>query len=105
MDIFVQDLKERMDAGNTPIMIDVRNPHEWETQHLEGVRLISLNDIPTSLEELAPIKDEEIVLICRSGARSGQATQFLRTNGFNNVRNLVGGMMAWKAYIDPTFNV
>lgn len=105
MDINVQDLKARIDAGTAPIMIDVRNPHEWDTQHLAGVRLISLNEIPSKLAELADLKDQEVVMICRSGGRSGQATQFLANSGFQNVRNMVGGMLAWKAYIDPTFDV
>lgn len=105
MDITVNDLKERIDAGTAPIMIDVRNPHEWETQHLPGVRLISLNEIPGKLAELEELKEKEVVMICRSGGRSGQATQFLTNNGFQNVRNMVGGMLAWKAYIDPSFDV
>ena len=105
MDINVQELNERLNAGTAPIMIDVRNPHEWEAQHLDGVKLISLHEIPANLAELAAIKDQEIVLICRSGGRSGQATQFLANNGFSNVRNMTGGMLAWKAGIDSTFNV
>ena len=105
MDITVQELKARIDAGTAPIMIDVRNPHEWEMQHLAGVKLISLHEIPAKVAELADIKDQEIVMICRSGGRSGQATQFLANNGFTHVRNMVGGMLAWKASIDTTFDV
>lgn len=105
MDIFVNEVKERLDDGEKLIMIDVRQPHEWEMQHLDGVIKISLNSLPDSLEELEEYKDKEIVMICRSGGRSGQATQFLRQQGFMNVRNMSGGMLAWKAYIDPTFNV
>ncbi len=105
MDINVNELKERIDAGNAPIMIDVRNPHEWDTQHLAGVQLISLHELPSKLEELADFKDKEVVMICRSGGRSGNATKFLTDNGFTSVRNMVGGMLAWKAYIDPSFDV
>ena len=103
MDIHPNELKERLDAGETLLMIDVREPHEWEMQTLEGVKTISLGEIPGSLGELAAYKDAEIIMICRSGGRSGQACNFLRSSGFTNARNLAGGMMAWKAYIDPTF--
>lgn len=105
MDISARELKERIDAGTTPIMIDVREPHEWEMQHLDGVHKISLGDLPTQLNELAQYKDQEVVLICRSGGRSGRATAFLQQQGFSNARNLLGGMIGWKAEIDASFSV
>ena len=105
MDITVQELKQKIDAGEAPVMIDVRESWEWNTQHLEGVKKISLGMIPAFIADLNQHKDEEVVMICRSGGRSGQATMFLQNQGFNNVRNLTGGMLAWKAEIDPTFDV
>ncbi|WNJ18820.1 rhodanese-like domain-containing protein [Pontibacter sp. G13] len=104
-DITSRELKERIDAGTAPVMIDVREPHEWDRQHLDGVKTISLSTIPAHLPELEALKGEEVVLICRSGGRSGQATQFLRSKGFSNARNLIGGMLGWKAEIDPEFDV
>ena len=105
MDITVQELKKRIDAGEAPIMIDVREAHEWAMDHLEGVEKISLGILPLKLSDLDAYKDQEIVMICRSGGRSGQATALMRSRGFEGVRNLTGGMLAWKAYIDPGFNV
>lgn len=105
MDITVKELKERIDAGTAPIMIDVREPHEWDQQHLAGVEKISLGTVPTKLADIADWKEKEVVLICRSGGRSGNATSFLKQQGFSNARNLQGGMLAWKAEIDPTFDV
>lgn len=105
MDISVVQLKERLDAGETPIMIDVREESEWAMQTLPGVIKISLGYIPDMLDELAQYKDQEVIMICRSGGRSGKATNFLRNNGFTHVRNMDGGMFAWKAFNDPTFNV
>ena len=105
MDITVQELKAKIDAGQTPLMIDVREPHEWDMDHLEGVRKISLGILPVQLPGLDEFKDQEIVLICRSGARSARATGLLHSHGFDGARNLVGGMLAWKTYIDPGFNV
>ncbi|RMG22682.1 MAG: rhodanese-like domain-containing protein [Bacteroidetes bacterium] len=105
MDITVSELKRRIDEDDVPVMIDVREPHEWEMQHLPQARKISLAEIPRYLDELQAVKHREIVLICRSGGRSGRATQFLYQQGFKHVRNLTGGMLAWKKEIDPSFNV
>ncbi|MEM7658511.1 MAG: rhodanese-like domain-containing protein [Bacteroidota bacterium] len=54
---------------------------------------------------MAELKDKEVVMICRSGGRSGRATAFLKQQGFANARNLQGGMLAWKAEINPEFDV
>lgn len=105
MDITVSELKNRIDAGTAPIMVDVREPHEWDRQHLDGVEKISLATIPAKLTDMSQWKDQEVVLICRSGGRSGRATAFLQQQGFSNARNLAGGMLAWKAEIDPEFDV
>jgi rhodanese-related sulfurtransferase len=105
-DITAFELNERLAEGTAPIMIDVREPHEWEMQHLDAVRKISLGSLGVYLSELKEeLADKEVVMICRSGGRSGQATAFLRSQGFTNVRNLVGGMLGWKKDIDPEFEV
>ncbi|MDP5170787.1 MAG: rhodanese-like domain-containing protein [Bacteroidia bacterium] len=104
-DITVQELKERMDAGTAPIMIDVREPFEWDMNHLDGVQKISMGDIPAKVSDLADWKDKELVIVCRSGGRSGRISEFLRQEGFSNIRNLTGGMLAWKRDIDSSFNV
>ena len=107
-DITVRELKERIDAGTAPVMIDVREPHEWNAQHLEGVEKISLGMLaaPEIQDQIKAYGDKEVVFICRSGGRSGQATQFARQRfGLTNARNLIGGMLAWKADVDNTFNV
>lgn len=105
MDITVKELKTRLDQGENLVMIDVREPQEWAVQHLDQVKKIALGELPAKLPDLADLKDQEIVMICRSGNRSGRATQFLIQNGFPNARNLAGGMIAWKKEIDPSFQV
>lgn len=105
MDIFVTELNERLAKGEHPIMVDVREEHEWDMYHLKDVIKISLGNLQTALSELSAYKDKEVIMICRSGGRSGQACNFLRDKGFSNVRNLTGGMLAWKTYIDPSINV
>ncbi|MEM6262666.1 MAG: rhodanese-like domain-containing protein [Bacteroidota bacterium] len=108
MDISVQELKERIDNGTEPVMIDVRNPDEWERQHLPQVKKVSLPTFsaPEVQEEIKAYGDQEVVFICRSGGRSGQATRFATQQlGLKNARNMTGGMLAWKEHIDPTFDV
>jgi len=106
-DISVQELNERLGKGDTPIMIDVREAHEWEMQHLDGVEKISLGRFgdPDVQMKLRDYGDKEVVFICRSGGRSGRATAFARQLGLTNARNLTGGMLAWKEDVDPTFEV
>ena len=95
MDITVQELKKRLDAGDKSfVFIDVREPHEYADFNL-GAKLIPLGTVPQALEELAEHKNDEIVIHCRSGARSGNAKAFMMANGFTNVRNLEGGVLAW----------
>ena len=106
-DITVRELHKRLQAGESPIMIDVREPYEWKRQHLEGVETISLASFaaPETQQKLKAMGEQEVVFICRSGGRSGQATQFARRLGLRNARNLIGGMLAWQAEIDPEFDV
>ena len=103
-DITVQELRRRMDEGTTPPLIDVREPWEFEQDCLEA-KNIPLATIPSHLETLEPLMDDEIVVYCRSGGRSGQAKMFLMALGFKKVRNLTGGMLEWKEQIAPDFNV
>jgi adenylyltransferase/sulfurtransferase len=98
-DITVQELKQRLDAGEEIILIDVREPHEREICHIGGT-LIPLGTIPEKLSELSEHKDKEIIVYCRTGGRSGKAVAFLKEQGFVNVRNLVGGVHAWSDQID-----
>ncbi|MCL4109267.1 UNVERIFIED_CONTAM: hypothetical protein GTU68_063035 [Idotea baltica] len=94
MNITVEELKERLDKSEKLNLIDVREIYEHEEVNIGG-ELIPLGTIPTSVEDLWDKKDEEIIVYCRSGNRSGQAQQFLLQSGFTNVLNLTGGMLAW----------
>ncbi len=94
-DITVEELKERMDKGEKLYIIDVREPHEYEEYNI-GATLIPLGTLPSKLEELQALKEEEVILHCRSGARSGNAKLFMEDSGFSKVRNLLGGMLAWR---------
>lgn len=94
-DINVIELKARMDAGEKLNIIDVREPYEYEEFNI-GAKLIPLGSLPASLDDLEELKNEEIIIHCKSGGRSGSAKTFLTAQGFDKVRNLLGGMIDWQ---------
>lgn len=94
--ITTDELKKRLDAGEKLNLLDVREPHENEDFNIGGL-LIPLGNIRSlQLDDLETIKEEEIILYCRSGNRSGQACLILEDAGFADVKNLVGGMLEWQ---------
>ena len=95
MDITVNELKKKLDAKEDFIFIDVREPHEYEEFNLNA-KLIPLGDIMNAIEAYEDQKEEEIVIHCRSGQRSGMAQQLMQQSGYTNVRNLTGGVLEWK---------
>ncbi|HVL68591.1 MAG TPA: molybdopterin-synthase adenylyltransferase MoeB [Vicinamibacterales bacterium] len=99
MDISVTELKERMDRGDAPLLIDVREPHEHAICSIPGAVLIPQGQLPQQLASLDP--DQEIVVHCKSGVRSANAVAFMKRQGFKNPRNLAGGILAWIDQIDP----
>ncbi len=99
-EISPEELKMRLDQGEAPFLLDVREPEEWEIAHLPGATLIPRQQLPDRLTELT--RAREVVVYCKSGNRSGQATRLLLQLGFNNVRNLTGGIDAWARRIDPS---
>jgi len=93
-DINVIQLKEKLDNGDDFYFIDVREIHEYEAENLKAVN-IPLGEIPNKVEELRGLNAKEIIIHCRSGARSGTAKKFLEQAGFTNVRNVLGGILDW----------
>ena len=94
--ITVEELKQKMDSGEKINLIDVREPHEYEEANLGG-RLFPLGKIQTmQTEELEPLKDEEVIVHCRSGKRSVMACMILEQLGFTNTYNVEGGILAWQ---------
>lgn len=96
--ITVADLKALRDQRKEHVLLDVREPEEFEIAKIEGSVLIPLNQLPSRLGELP--KDKSIVVHCHHGGRSAQATAFLNQNGFS-AQNLSGGIDAWSDRIDP----
>ncbi|MEU1689346.1 rhodanese-like domain-containing protein [Micromonospora sp. NPDC005707] len=95
-------LRELIDSGRSPRLLDVRTPAEFETVHIPGAYNVPLDLLKEHREELRNHLDEDVVLICRSGARATQAEQALAGVGLPNLKILNGGMLAWQAVNAPT---
>lgn len=95
------ELKAKQDAGDTFLLIDVREPYEYEIAKIPGATLIPLGEIERRADDL-PDDGTEIILQCRSGARSAQALAVLQSKGFPNLANLKGGILAWSDTVDPS---
>lgn len=98
--ITVQEMKEKLDRGEKIVLIDVREPWEYNICKIPGAQLIPLGTLATEYKKLDP--NAEIVLHCHMGMRSMDATQFLLQQGFKNAKNLAGGINAWSLQIDPS---
>jgi adenylyltransferase/sulfurtransferase len=94
-----EELKARMESGTTPIIVDVREPHEFDICSIPESILIPLGQIPTRMNELN--KDAEIVVHCKMGGRSAKAVDQMRKAGFKRVINLAGGINRWAEKVDP----
>ena len=92
------------DARPQPVLLDVREPWEFQTCHIDGASAMPMRTVPARLAELDP--DQPVVCICHHGARSMQVAGFLEQNGFTDVSNLTGGVHAWALQVDnkmPTY--
>ena len=96
-----EQLKARLDSGQGagPVLLDVREPWEFDTCHIDGSVHIPMATVPTRLTELDP--NAETVVICHHGGRSMQVAMFLEQRGFSKVINLAGGVNAWAQTVDP----
>jgi len=100
-EITPQELAAKLrNNGKDLVVLDVREPHEWDIVHFPNARLIPRGDLPERIHELDTA--DEIVVHCKTGVRSAQALAFLRQAGFRKVKNLRGGIDAWARDIDPS---
>jgi adenylyltransferase/sulfurtransferase len=97
-EIPARDLKRRLDAGDAPTIVDVREPWEHDLAAIPGARLIPMDQLPGRVDELA--REPEIVVHCHHGQRSAAVVQWLRRQGIAAV-NLRGGIDAWAVEVDP----
>lgn len=89
----VTEAQRRLDR-RAALLIDVREPDEWQEGHVAGARHIPLGDLPARLAEVP--RDRDVLLFCRSGNRSGRATALLRERGYERALNVAGGIAAWQ---------
>lgn len=94
------DLNTQLQSKGKVVLLDVREPHEWDICHLPEAKLIPEDDITARMNELDTA--DEIVLYCRTGIRSARALNHLRTSGFTKLRTLVGGLHGWADEVDPS---
>lgn len=101
-EISIKTLHQALQNGTAPCVIDVREKNEWQQGHLNAqqVRHIPMGQVAENLEKLP----KQVWVLCRSGGRSGQITQFLNSQGFD-AKNITGGLLAWAAEIDPRFPI
>lgn len=100
METTVQELKSRLDNAENIAVVDVREQYEYEEFNI-GSTHIPLVELMSRMDEIPATKEDEIIVVCRSGGRSGQAQMLLQSLGYTNVVNLKGGLLAWR----EAFNV
>jgi adenylyltransferase/sulfurtransferase len=98
--VTVQELKSMMDLGQDFLLLDVREPFEWDIAKLSGATLIPLGDLPRRLDEIP--QGKKLVVHCKAGGRSAKAVEILRNAGFTNAWNVTGGINAWSREVDVT---
>jgi len=95
-EISVEQLKSKLDEPFNGLLLDVREPWEYSAAHIDAARHIPMGDIPEFMPELKAMDDDqELLIICKSGGRSGRVMDYLVDQGFTNVYNVTGGMDAW----------
>ncbi|WP_421773221.1 rhodanese-like domain-containing protein [Gracilimonas sp.] len=103
-EVTVQELKEKRESNENFFLLDVREDVEYLVSNLDGEH-IPLGQLENRVKEIEDKKNEEVIVMCRSGGRSSKAVSYLENNGFENVANLKGGMKAWASEIDPSVPV
>lgn len=106
LEVTVQDVHRMLEDREDFLLVDCREPHEYEFVHLKSATLIPMSQIQGRVEELEPHRDRRIVVHCHHGGRSMQVTQWLRQIGYDKTQNMAGGIHAWSQEIDaglPTY--
>jgi len=89
-----------LDRGDSFVLLDVREPHEYKIASIPGAKLVPLGEVARRLDEFD--KNADIVIHCKSGMRSAKACGILKQAGFEHVRNMKGGILAWSDQVDPS---
>ena len=99
LEVTAAELKTRLDAGERLLLVDVREPWEWEVCRIEGARLMPMRTIPANLQALDV--EESVICYCHHGMRSLDVAVWLQKQGVESARSLAGGIERWSVEIDP----
>ena len=99
VELGVEALRDLLAGGKTPTILDVREPDETQLAPFAGALEIPMGEIPARLEELN--REDEIIVLCHHGIRSGRIAAYLDQQGFSHISNLTGGIDSWSLFIDP----
>jgi rhodanese-related sulfurtransferase len=103
-EITPEEVKSKLDAGESFVLLDVREPWEFETARIAGSKLMPMGDVPSRAnQELDP--EDHVVVICHRGVRSLNVTAWLRQQGFDRVQSMRGGIDAWSRQVDKNVPV
>ena len=94
-----EEVKQKLESGEKLMLLDVREPWEFETANIPASVLIPMDQLPMRIQELDP--DEHIVVMCHHGVRSATVTEWLRRQGFESVQSMRGGIDMWSHIVDP----
>ncbi len=100
LEIDVEVFQQKLNSSDNFVLIDVREPHEYNICNFEKAQLIPLSELEANLDSLE--KDADYIIHCKHGSRSYRAAKLMKNNGFVNVINLAGGIMDWAKRIDPS---
>jgi rhodanese-related sulfurtransferase len=100
-EISVAQLKQQLASANPPLLLDVREPWEFDTASIAGAKLMPMGDIPSRAHRELD-EEQHIAVLCHHGARSLSVTSWLRQQGFEKAQSVAGGIDAWSRAIDPT---
>jgi sulfur-carrier protein adenylyltransferase/sulfurtransferase len=100
LEISAREVKDRLDRGEKLLLVDVREPREFEICHIEGAVLIPMGTIPSNLQKLDT--DEDVICFCHHGVRSMDVANWLRAQGVKSAKSMAGGIDRWSSEIDPT---
>ena len=101
MELTPRQVKQMLDGKSDFVFIDCRQQNEWDITHIEGAKLLPLQQLPQRMGELSGLEDKPIVVHCRSGGRSMKFAQFLKTQGYENVKSMAGGILLWNRDVNP----
>ncbi|MEM6365172.1 MAG: rhodanese-like domain-containing protein [Planctomycetota bacterium] len=100
LEVSVTEVKQMQDASTDFLLLDVRNPDEYELCRIEGSMLLPMGELMDRIGEIEEHRDRPSVVHCHHGGRSMQVTQFLRQKGFSHVQNMAGGIESWSLEVD-----